>query len=55
MTNKQLVREYEKLQNKASKLTDWFCANDMGNLKPSDMRNMDNPNDKVVKYLEILP
>ena len=54
MTNKQLVKEYEKLQNKASKLTDWFCENNMGDLRPSDMRSIENPSDKVVKYLETL-
>lgn len=54
MTNTQLVRRYESLQKQTSKLTDWFCNNGMGDLRPSDMRNLENPCGKVLKYLKIL-
>ena len=54
MTNKQLVKKYEKLQKKALKLTDWFCNNKMGDLKVSDMRNMSVPHPNILEYLDIL-
>jgi len=54
MTNHQLVRRYENLQNQSSKLVDWFCSNNMGHLRPSDMRSLKNPCNKVIKYLKIL-
>lgn len=54
MTNRQLVKKYESLQKQASKLTNWFCDNGMGDLRPSDMRDLKNPCEEVVKYLKIL-
>lgn len=54
MTNNQLVKKYEKLQKQSSKLVDWFCSNNMGHLRSSDMRNIKEPCIKVVEYLKIL-
>lgn len=54
MTNKELVKKYESVQAKSSKLVDWFCLNGMGNLKPSDMRMMSEKPKQVIQYLELL-
>lgn len=54
MTNRQLVKKYKALQKQATKLVDWFCGNNMGHLRLSDMRVLDNPCSKVIKYLKIL-
>lgn len=54
MTNKELVKKYESVQAKSSKLVNWFCLNGMGNLKPSDMRMMSEKPKQVIQYLELL-
>ena len=54
MTNHQLVRKYEKLRKQSYKLVDWFCSNNMGHLRPSDLRTIKEPCAKVIKYLKIL-
>lgn len=54
MTNRELVKKYEFAQAKSSKLVDWFCLNGMGNLKPSDMRAMNEKPKQVIQYLELL-
>lgn len=54
MTNHQLMRRYNTLQMRASKLVDWFCDNDMGHLRHSDMLSLNNPCNKIVTYLKLV-
>ena len=54
LTNKKLVRHYDSLNKKASKLCDWFVANGFGGVRPSEMRIRRSEHPKFGEYLDIL-
>lgn len=53
-TNRKLVKRYNKVKANVDKLVDWFCDNEMGHLKPSDMRAMVKKPKQVTQYISFL-
>lgn len=54
LSNHEIVREYKKLNKKISKLTNFFCENNLGHLTPSNMRDLCNKSKEVLLFLDYL-
>lgn len=54
MTNQELIRRYRAAHGKQSALIDPLIAMGFGELRPSDMRSLQNPPLIIQEYLSLL-